>query len=578
MKRSWHFLALLGAIAIGAGLRFWHLDAKPLWLDEVITAIFSLGRTYNDVPLEALFPHTALEQIFTLQPTTTCPEILHTVSTQSVHPPLFFCLMHRWLQMVAPLAQSWVWKLRALPAMLGVMAIAALYFLNRRAFSPQAGLTGAGLIAVSPFAVYLSQEARHYTLPMLLIILALLCLVEMQRDIEQARPFRPLIWLGWIAINGINFYVHYFSLIAFAAQATTLLGISLGRWRTVPRFYWAAIALAIAGVLLIYLPWLPTLLSHINRPETEWIASAHTSWVEQLVPLVQLAAAWVIMVVLLPVEQQPLWVIIPSALLMLIFVIWLVKILFQGFRQLWRQPEARSGTLTLTSFTVCVVLQYLGIVYILGKDITTVPRYNFTYYPAICALLAASLASLPRSIPMAIANAESAKHRWATWRIPGSVMIVGLISCLFIGLGLTFQKPYYPDRIAHHFLQETDKPIMVVSGYDTYLEVALSLSFDLEVHRQLSANPALNPNVYFGFWSRRPDYNHFWQQLSQTSIPVSPPLNLWVVASGLRRENFPEQVSLATQATNQPVRCDRDPEQYYRTGIPYQLYRCNAAP
>lgn len=576
MKRSWHFLALLGAIAIGAGLRFWHLDAKPFWLDEVITAIFSLGRTYNDVPLETLFPHTALGQVFTLQPTTTCPEILHTVSTQSVHPPLFFCLMHRWLQMVAPLAQSWVWKLRALPAMLGVIAIAALYLLNRRAFSPQAGLAGAGLMAVSPFAVYLSQEARHYTLPMLLITLALVCLVEMQRDIEQARPFRPLIWLGWIAINGINFYVHYFSLIAFAAQAATLVGISLWRRRTVLRFYWGAIALAVTGVLLSYLPWLPTLLSHINRPETEWVASAHTSWVEQLVPLVQLAAAWVMMVVLLPVEQQPIWVIILSALLMLVFVIWLVRILSQGFRQLWRQPEAYSGTLTLTSFIVCVVLQYLGIVYILGKDITTVPRYNFTYYPAICALLGASLVSLPRS--MATTNAESAKYEWATWRIPGSVALVGLISCLFLGLGLTFQKPYYPDRIAQKFLQELDKPIMVVSGYDTYLEVALGLSFDLEVHRQLLANPALNPNVYFGFWSRRPDYNRFWQQLSQTSIPISLPLNLWVVASGLRRQDFPEQVPLATTVTNQSMRCDRDPEQYYRTGIPYQLYRCNAAP
>lgn len=576
MKRSWHFLALLGAIAIGAGLRFWHLDAKPLWLDEVITAIFSLGLTYDDVPLETLFSHTVLEQIFTLQPTTTCPEILHTVSTQSVHPPLFFCLMHRWLQMVAPLGQSWIWELRALPAIFGVTAIAALYLLNRRAFSPKAGLAGAGLIAVSPFAVYLSQEARHYTLPMLLIILALVCLVEMQRDIEQTRPFRPLIWLGWIAINGINFYVHYFSLIAFTAQAATLLGVSLWRRRTVPRFYWGAIALAVTGVLLSYLPWLPTLLSHINRPETEWIASARTSWLEQLAPLVQLAAAWVMMVVLLPVEQQPIWVIIPSALLMLVFVVWLVRISLQGFRQLWRQTETRSGALTLTSFTVCVVVQYLGIVYILGKDITTVPRYNFTYYPAICALLGASLVNLPHSI--ATISPESAKRWWTAWRFPGSVALVSLISCLFLGLGLTFHKPYYPDRIAHNFLQETDKPVMVVSSYDTYLEVALGLSFDLEVHQQLLANPAHNPNIYFGFWSRRPDYNRFWQQLSQTAPPISLPLNLWVVASGLRREDFPEQVPLATTATNQPVRCDRDPEQYYRIGIPYQLYRCNAAP
>jgi uncharacterized membrane protein len=56
VKRQFlHYLVLVGAIALGTILRFWHLDLKPLWLDEVITALFSLGRNYNDVPLEAVF-------------------------------------------------------------------------------------------------------------------------------------------------------------------------------------------------------------------------------------------------------------------------------------------------------------------------------------------------------------------------------------------------------------------------------------------------------------------------------------------------------------------------------------------
>ena len=47
--------------------------------------------------------------------------------------------MHDWLRWVNAVPLSWVWKLRALPALLGVVAIAALYQLNRVAFSHALG-------------------------------------------------------------------------------------------------------------------------------------------------------------------------------------------------------------------------------------------------------------------------------------------------------------------------------------------------------------------------------------------------------------------------------------------------------
>jgi uncharacterized membrane protein len=86
--------------------------------------------------------------------------------------------------------------MRSLPALFGVSAIAAVYYLNRVAFSPAAGLMAAAMIAVSPFCVYLSQEARHYTLPMLLITLALLGLIQIQQDFSKQRLCFS-VWLGW---------------------------------------------------------------------------------------------------------------------------------------------------------------------------------------------------------------------------------------------------------------------------------------------------------------------------------------------------------------------------------------------
>jgi uncharacterized membrane protein len=223
-----HYLILVGLIVLGTVLRFWNLDAKPLWMDEVITAIFSFGRSYQAVPLERSFPMAALDQVFSFNPIATCTSITQTISTQSVHPPLFFCWLHSWLALLKPIELSWVWKIRSLPAIAGVMMIVAMYILNRTAFSKRAGLFGALAIAVSPFAVYLSQEARHYTVPMLLILVALLGLVRIQQDLQQ-QSLKIGVWIGWVIANGIGFYVHYFFILAVVAQVLTLIALQFRR-------------------------------------------------------------------------------------------------------------------------------------------------------------------------------------------------------------------------------------------------------------------------------------------------------------------------------------------------------------
>ena len=148
-----HYLILTGIMILGAVLRFWNLDLKPLWLDEVITALISQGHSYDDVPLQVIFSLSRLKELFTLKPEVSCAEITHILVTQSTHPPLFFCGMHRWLTWVEPITDSLSWAVRSLPALIGVGAIAAIYWLNRIAFSPKAGLVGAAIMAVSPFGV-----------------------------------------------------------------------------------------------------------------------------------------------------------------------------------------------------------------------------------------------------------------------------------------------------------------------------------------------------------------------------------------------------------------------------------------
>jgi uncharacterized membrane protein len=549
-NHSIFYLALTGVIALGFMLRFWHLDLKPLWLDEVLTAFLSLGRPYADVPLNTVFPISTLPQLLKLQPNITCPEIAQAVATQSTHPPLFFCLMHQWLNWVEFVAQSLSWKLRALPALFGVMAIASIYFLNRLAFSKTAGLMGAALMAVSPFAIYLSQEARHYTLPMLLVTLALLGLIKIQQNIYSQRQLpKTLIWTLWGIVNSIGCYVHYFFILAFLAQLLTLIGIMYWRRQYLPKGSWLAITCVVVGVAVSYLPWVPVLLGGFGRSETGWLPKP-----EHIAPLYQTLAGWLTIVIALPVEGQPIWIQIPMILLSISFGGWISWQVFGGIKQLWRQSETQIATLTLLCFTACCLLQFAAIIYLLGKDITVAPRYNFIYFPAICALLGASLT---------LAKGKKGKYRKF---IPLSL---AFLSSIFVVSNLAFQKPFNPQQVAQNMKFEPDVPIMMVVGYNSFQDVALGLSFALAIDTVNLGISNSKASDSVAFLNTKQGYELVWQKLSKLSVlPVSR-LNLWVVAPGLRRKDYPQQLVLTGKKT-----CTIDPNRYYRIGIPYQLYRC----
>ncbi len=551
---------LVGFIALGVALRFWHLNLKPLWLDEVLTGLLSLGHRYKDVPIEEVIPLSTLQHLFTLQPNLSCSEIARSVATESTHPPLFFCLMHQWLNWVEPVAQPLSWKLRALPALFGVFAIAAVYCLNRIAFSPAAGLMGAAFMAVSPFGVYLSQEARHYTLPILLITLALLGLIQIQHELYSQRQLpRPVVWLSWGVVNSIGCYVHYFFLLACIAQLLTLTGLMFWRRRTLPRGSWVALSLVIAGVTLSYLPWLPVVLGDFGRPETGWLPKP-----ANIVPLYQTLVAWLLMVIALPVESQPLWIQVPVGLLMIGFGIWVAWQGLGGLKQLWRQHSTHLATFTLSCFILCVLLQFFAIIYLLGKDISIAPRYNFVYFPAICALLGASFNRSHKS--------QVTSQNFSAWFLlkPSFfiVLLVGILSCVFVVSDLAFQKPYNPQQVAQNMNLEPTAPLMIVMGYHSFQDVALGLSFALAIDQLNLSESKSTAGASFVFMNLEPSYELFWQKLSK--LPASPRnlLNLWVVAPGLKRRDYPPQLIAGKTS------CTLDPTHYHRLGIPYQLYRC----
>jgi len=155
-----------------------------------------------------------------------------------VSPPLFFVLARAADALGDPVA------LRVPSLLAGTGAIAVVWALGRRAAGELAGLVGAAVLALSPYAIFYSQEARPYALMMLLVALSTLGALGIASG-------RGRGWWAPYAVAAVGaVYTHYTAIFALAAQAAWLVWV-----RRDARGPLLALHL---GMAVAYLPWLPS--------------------------------------------------------------------------------------------------------------------------------------------------------------------------------------------------------------------------------------------------------------------------------------------------------------------------------
>jgi 4-amino-4-deoxy-L-arabinose transferase-like glycosyltransferase len=157
--------ALLVAITLlAAGLRFYKLGEWSFWIDE----IFTLGRTQA---------HYSSSEV-----------IIRNIPPARNWVPLSLILIGGALNALG----TSEWSARLVPAIIGIISIPVLYFPIKRLFSPGVGLIAALLLAMSPWHLYWSQNARFYTSLMLLYSLALFAFFF---GLERDRPRYVLLFV-----------------------------------------------------------------------------------------------------------------------------------------------------------------------------------------------------------------------------------------------------------------------------------------------------------------------------------------------------------------------------------------------
>jgi 4-amino-4-deoxy-L-arabinose transferase-like glycosyltransferase len=216
--------AVVGLVALAAAIRILTIDNQSFWTDEALTAY------------EAHLPFG---------------DMIHTVQHVETTPPLYFVLVWCWAKVFGTSEIA----LRSISTLAGIAVVPIAYLSAKELASRWAGVIAAALVAVNPFLIWFSQEARSYMLLATLTGAGFLWFVRARRDPSH----RNLAW--WAVCSALALCTHFFAGFAVAPEALWLL------WAARNRATWAAIGV----VTLAQAAMLPFALADTTHG-TDWIA------------------------------------------------------------------------------------------------------------------------------------------------------------------------------------------------------------------------------------------------------------------------------------------------------------------
>jgi mannosyltransferase len=212
---------LLGAALF---LRILELGTRSFWLDEAASGMLARVNWYTFV--------TA---------------VIHRQANMT----LYYALLREWVRMGD--SESWT---RFLSVIFGVAAIPVIYQLGKLVLSPKVGRIAALLLAVNAFHIEYSQEARAYSLALLLALLSCYFFLE-----TLASPSRHT-WLAYALSSILMIYAQVLGALLLLTQ-----WVYAGFLRNIRKR-----ALRVATVIAVFVsPLMFALLFMSDRSQLAWM-------------------------------------------------------------------------------------------------------------------------------------------------------------------------------------------------------------------------------------------------------------------------------------------------------------------
>lgn len=236
IKRLPDEVLLASILILGTFLRFLNIAKSSIWHDEGFTMM--------------LAPQS--------------PAQIVARTARDVHPPLYYITLHYWMLVFGRSETA----ARGLSAVFMLLTVIVGFFLVRRLFDRKAALLAALFLAVGPFLIRYSQEARMYAMVAFLVTLATFCLL---------RAISSNAWRDWTLyaiVIAAALYTHYYSVFVIAAHwfyvaVVTLRPAKKGQRAGLKNPRWWGANILAAG---LFAPWLPAAYHQFTRVQASfWI-------------------------------------------------------------------------------------------------------------------------------------------------------------------------------------------------------------------------------------------------------------------------------------------------------------------
>ncbi len=166
--------------------------------------------------------------------------------------PVYFWLMHAWQ---IPFGTS-EHAMRSLSGVAAVLTLVPFYFVARTVLRSRLAIgVACALMAISYMQLQYAHEARYYALMSLLAMTALACLPSL----ASRRSFGAMV--TFVACVGVGLYTH--NMMMFCLAGLNVAWLAWPGQRTL-RQRIVDVAIANIAILLLYLPWVPTLLQQMK--------------------------------------------------------------------------------------------------------------------------------------------------------------------------------------------------------------------------------------------------------------------------------------------------------------------------
>ncbi|MDT8302505.1 MAG: glycosyltransferase family 39 protein [Sedimentisphaerales bacterium] len=250
-------------------------------------------------------------------------DLLHFTTKEDIQSPLYYLTVWFWAQIFPT-----DWGIRLFSVLIGVISIPLLYSLASKMFNRQVGLVASAFLALSPFHLNYSIEARPYSLYILFGIAALWFLVIALESNKNLNGW----WLCYSFTATLMLYIHHIGAMVFMGMVAFHFCLI---WPMDRKRFFQWIGFSTVPVVL-FLPWISVVLSQIGMSKDilRWIPKTN---------LATFLKMMIRYIYFLPYDRPGL----------IIIALWIMPhLVLLGLAPLISESASRKKVIALTAFAV----------------------------------------------------------------------------------------------------------------------------------------------------------------------------------------------------------------------------------